>query len=120
MRWKMKTVLPIFAGLLLLPESCFALDYDDDPSLDFIWTPAEGEFEGYHVYVSRNGGEYQLEGTTTEERFSVIGHNGEIVRVKVAAFLGAEEGEMSEESEPVICILNVPPPPPKPIHIGAY
>jgi hypothetical protein len=97
--------------LLLLLGSSWALDFDDDPSLDFVWTAAGGSFDGYRVYVSRDGGEYQLEGTTLTERFSVQGHDGETIRVKVAATLGELEGPFSPESDPVIADLTAPAPP---------
>lgn len=101
-------LLSLTLSLLLLGSSWGVEWWDDDPSLDFIWTPAEGSFDGYRVYVSRNGGEFQLEGTSSEERFSVQGHDGETVRVKVTAYLGETEGPFSPESDPVRCLLSNP------------
>lgn len=103
------------AGILLAAAFFFSghaqpqeIWYDDDTDLTFVWTPAEGSFESYNVYVSVDEGGYQLAGQTPTERFVVNGTNGCTHRVKVAAVSGGFEGPFSPESDPVVCDTVVP------------
>jgi fibronectin type 3 domain-containing protein len=79
-------------------------DYDDDTELKFIWTPASGDVDHYDVYVSTDGSDYVLVGSTTETFYIVEGEDGHTYRVKVEAVDAAGNvGPMSDESDPVIC-----------------
>ena len=102
------------AAMLILPfGSAYAqtdeqYSYDDDIYLDFIWDPATGPVHHYNVFVSIDGGEYQLVGTTETTSYRLIGEDGHVYRVKVQA-VDAEgnTGPMSDESDPVIVALPV-------------
>jgi len=101
---------PVFAWLLaagfLSPDSaCAEVGYDDDTELDFVWTPPQGSFAYYNVYVSVDGGDYQLEPEhPSAEACAVSGQDGHTYQIKVAAATSeGVEGPFSPESDPVIC-----------------
>ena len=83
------------------------IGYDDDSDLDFVWTPPYGIFDHYNVYVSEDGGAYELNGKALSERYTVkldayakVGH---WYRIKVAAVTSEDrEGPSSPESDPVV------------------
>jgi len=98
------TIIDVIFILFLIPIEAGAETYDDDTSLDFIWEAASGDVDHYNVYVSIDGGEYDLVGTTSETAYTVTGSDGHIYRVKVEAVDAAGNvGLMSEESDLVIC-----------------
>jgi hypothetical protein len=74
-------------------------------SARFGWAKASGPVAGYAVYVSRNGGAYQLQSGTTTTQASVTGGFGDTVRVKVAAVGGSRAGvvfgPLSPSSPPI-------------------
>jgi len=83
--------------------------YDGDTQLDFVWTPAEGSFDHYNAYVSVDGVEYQLDGTSSTEACTVVGQNGHTYRIKVSAVTSeGTERPSSPESDPVICDTLAP------------
>jgi len=86
-----------------------AEDYNDDNELKFIWTPASGNVDHYDVYVSTDGSDYVLVGSTAETSYTVEGEDGHTYKIKVQA-VDAEGnvGPMSEESDPVICDTSLP------------
>jgi hypothetical protein len=93
----------LFFALLL---NGVPVDFDDDPNIDFIWTPAAGTWNHYHVYVSENDAAYALAGETSVERFTVKAINGNYYRVKVCAVVDdGREGPFSPESDYVICTM---------------
>jgi len=84
-------------------------DYDDDTQLDFVWTAPEGTFAHYNVYVSVNGLEYQLDGTSLTESYTVAGQNAHSYGIKMTAVTTeGTEGPFSPESAPVVCDTLVP------------
>ena len=98
------TIIDVIFILFLISIEAGAETYDDDTSLDFIWEVALGDVDHYNVYVSIDGGEYDLVGTTSETAYTVTGSDGHIYRVKVEAVDAAGNvGLMSEESDLVIC-----------------
>lgn len=106
----MKTTLFIYA--LSLSIAIFAYgevySYDDDTDLDFVWTPATGNPDHYNVYLSVDGGDYTLVGTTRETSYRVSGEDGHVYRLKVqAADSNGNVGPMSDESDPVLVALPV-------------
>ena len=83
--------------------------YDNDTELKFIWTAASGNVDHYNVYVSTDGSDYVLVGSTTETFYIVEGEDGHTYRVKVEAVdVEGNVGPMSEESDPVICDTSPP------------
>jgi len=86
----------------------YSYDYDDDTDLDFIWTPATGNPDHYNVYLSVDGGEYKLVGTTKETSYRVNGEDDHIYRLRVQAVdSSGNVGPMSDESDPVLVALPV-------------
>lgn len=78
--------------------------YDNDNSLDFTWDAASGEVDHYNVYVSTNGNDYVLDGTTSENSYTVTGSDGHDYKVKVEAVDAVGNiGPMSLESDLVNC-----------------
>jgi len=89
---------------LWLSNALWAISYDDDTQLDFIWKEATGNPQHYNVYVSVDEGEYVLVGTTETNSYTVMGENGHSYRMKVEAQDAfGNVGPMSEESDLVIC-----------------
>ena len=83
--------------------------YDDDVKLSFMWTPPEGSFHHYNIYVSVDWGEYRLNGTSFLGAYTVIGQNGHSYRIKVTAVTSdGTEGTSSPESDPVVCDTLAP------------
>jgi len=83
--------------------------YDDDTALDFVWTPPEGNFDHYNIYLSVDGLDYQLDGTSSTEAYTVAGENGHDYKVKVTAVTSEGlEGPSSPESDPAICDTLAP------------
>jgi hypothetical protein len=75
------------------------------PSVEAMieWSAAAGPVAGYHVFVSRDGGAYALEGDATEARTIVMGMAGEVIRVQVAAYDAfGNSGPPSQPSEPFV------------------
>ena len=90
--------------LLWLSSALWAISYDDDTQLDFIWKEATGNPHHYNVYVSVDEGEYVLVGTTETNSYTVMGENGHSYWMKVEAQDAfGNVGPMSEESDLVIC-----------------
>jgi len=84
-----------------------AVDYDNDTELKFTWTAASGNVDHYNVYVSTDGGEYALTGTTSETSYIVTGSDGLTYKIKVEAVDAAGNvGPMSEESDSVTVSLT--------------
>jgi hypothetical protein len=95
--------------LFLISIKAVAVSYDNDNELDFTWTAASGNVDHYNVYVSNDGGEYILVGTTSETSYVVNGQNGSTYKIKVqAADAAGNVGLMSEESDSVICDTSFP------------
>ncbi|MGQ9609416.1 MAG: hypothetical protein ACUVWN_08945 [bacterium] len=90
--------------------------YDDDPVLEFYWEPATGNVDHYNVYLSTDGSDYVLVGTTptapTQENpyaVPITAVDGKVYRLKVeAADAEGNVGPMSEPSDPVTCKLRSP------------
>ena len=106
------TLLAIISVIFIffqLSIEASAVDYDYDTSLDFTWATASGAVDHYNVYVSTDGGEYSLIGSTSETSYTVTGSDGHTYKVKVEAVDAAGNvGSMSPESDPVICALTEP------------
>jgi hypothetical protein len=83
--------------------------YDDDQSIDFMWSPPATPYTHHNVYVSVDGGAFILDGTSTTESYSVNGNNSQNYSIKVCAvnYSGAE-GPSSPNSDPVICDTVAP------------
>jgi hypothetical protein len=95
----------------LAPDCSWAqqVGYDDDNELDFIWTAPEGSFDHYNIYTSVDDLEYQLDGSSSTEAYTVAGQNGHRYKVKVCAVTSEDiEGPFSPESDPVICDTLAP------------
>jgi hypothetical protein len=86
--------------------------YDDDAELDFVWTAPEGFFDDYRVYVSVDGGEFELKGTSSTTSYTLTGEDGCSYRIKVTAVTSTGiEGPSSPVSNPVVCDTLFPSPP---------
>jgi len=89
---------------------------DDDNVLEFYWGAATGEIDHYNVYLSTNGSNYVLVGTTptaptqsTPYTVPVSASDSKIYQLKVeAADASGNVGHMSEPSDPVNCKLRSP------------
>lgn len=106
-----KMMFRIFCILLLICPlvAVYAVSYDDDTELDFIWEAATGPVHHYNVYASTDGDEYVLVGTTDTTSYILIGEYEHRYRLKVQAVDAAGNGgPMSEESDLVICRLTPP------------
>lgn len=100
------------SDLVLMEREFGGVSYDDDDSLDFIWTAASGEPHHYNVYVLKDEGRYalnnergyELVGITETNSYTIIGESGHTYRMKVEAVDAAGNiGPMSKESDLVIC-----------------
>ncbi len=60
--------LSVMGFFLLIACRAVGLDYDDDVQITFVWTPSQGNFDHYNIYVSVDGAEYRLGGTSSSER----------------------------------------------------
>jgi hypothetical protein len=88
--------------------------YDDDDDLEFYWSAASGNVQGYKVYLSIDGGEYSPIGSTatcpTEEApylLPVVPQVGSLYQIRVEAFgSDGETGPASEISDPVWRVIS--------------
>lgn len=88
-------------------DAAHAANYDNDTEVKFIWTAASGDVNHYNVYVSSDGGECVLTGSTFETSYIVKGEDGHTYKVKVEAVDAAGNvGPISEESDPVTVFLG--------------
>ncbi len=77
------------------------------PSLEAMlgWDEASGPVAGYSVMISRNAGAFQLERETPEPRVLVSGAEGDVLRIRVAAFDAAgNSGPLSPASHPIVFV----------------
>ena len=99
-----------FICTLILPPQVKAI-YSSKTAMKFVWDEAFGYPEFYNVYVSVNGGEYDLIGTTPTTSYTIEGEDGYYYKIKVqAADSDGNVGPMSDESEVVICDVTPPEP----------
>jgi hypothetical protein len=116
---------------LLAAGACLAAVAGPASAIDVVgrsvkigWAKASGPVSGYGVYVSRNGGAYQLKSGTTSNQATIIGGYGETLRVKVAAVggnaAGVVFGPLSASSPPIRFVRkgaapspSAPPAPPE-------
>ena len=92
----------IFGLLLGTPPAVSKIIYSDNLSVKFTWTAATGNPEFYNVYVSDDGAEFVLVGTTPTTSYILTGKEGHTYKVKVqAADSRGNVGPMSDESVPV-------------------
>jgi len=75
------------------------------PSLEAMlgWNDASGPVAGYSVLISRNGGTFQLERETSVAQILVSGAQGDVVRIRVAAYdFAGNAGPVSKPSHPIV------------------
>lgn len=115
---KLRLGLALGSALALAgPTAAHAvIDLVGRESATFSWSPATGPVTGYSVYVSRNGGPEERQGSVidrTDE--TVYGAYGDSVVVRVAATdATGNEGPLSLPSETVRFVAPPPPPAPGP------
>ncbi|NQT83560.1 hypothetical protein HQ563_11070 [bacterium] len=102
--------LMLAAGSFWTQYSCAQeIGYDNDTELDFVWTRPEGSFDHYNVNLSIDGLEFQPDGTSPTEAYTVTAENGHSYRIKVSAVTSDEtEGPLSPESDSVVCDTLAP------------
>jgi len=103
------TIIGVIFILFSIPIEVDAVSYDDDTSLDFIWTAASGNVDHYNIYVSTDEGEYVLVASSFENSYTITGSDGHTYKVKVEANdASGNVGPMSLESDLVYCDLTEP------------
>jgi len=73
------------------------------------WEQPGSTPEAWNVYVSRNGGDFELEQTVTERPVTITGDPDETLQLKVSAVVGEMETELSDASE-LVTLKMVPTP----------
>ncbi len=109
------TVSVLFSIFIPL-TGAFCDTCDDDTVLEFYWEPATGNVHHYNVYLSTDGSDYVLVGTTptapTQENpytVPITAVDGKVYRLKVEAEdAEGNVGPMSDPSDPVTCKLRSP------------
>ena len=87
--------------ILAVAPMALALDYLGT-SVQMGWTQPEGSMpDGWRVYVSRDGGEPVQEQDVEETLATLTGTSDQTITVRVSAYLGEFETELSEASDPV-------------------
>ena len=93
--------------LLFHPAAVNATLYAHDSPLTFTWTPATGPVDHYNVYVSVDGGVFNLVAEVSSSACSVNVEDGRRYRIQVdAEDAQGNRGPMSDPSEEVIVFLN--------------
>ena len=84
--------------------------YDTDGQLDFSWQPATDniEVDHYDVYLSVDGGGYELQESLEEESYKVAGVDGRSYKLKVTAVDPAGNEGPATESEEIVCDMTPP------------
>jgi flagellar hook assembly protein FlgD len=96
----------LFIILLFICVIANADRYDDDTTLDYSWEPASGSVSYYNVYVSIDGGAFEMVDITDTSSYTLTGAKvGATYRLKVQAVDAAENtGPFSDESDPTTVI----------------
>lgn len=109
-------IVSVLISIFMSVNGVFCDTYDDDTILEFYWEPATGNVHHYNIYLSTDGSEYVLVGTTptapTQENpyaIPIIAVDGKVYRLKVEAVDNeGNVGPMSDPSDPVTCKLRSP------------
>ncbi|MCZ6680979.1 MAG: dockerin type I domain-containing protein [Candidatus Poribacteria bacterium] len=97
-------------GLYVGNQVATADEYDHDTTLNYIWEPASGPVHHYNIYVSVDGGEFELVGTTvdaTPEYALTDAKDRSTYRLQVQAVDAAGNvGPLSDPSDPITVDLQ--------------
>jgi len=83
------------------------LGYDNDQLLEFQWNVVAQE-KNYNVYLSVDGGPFQLESATFAPQYTLLGVNGHFYQIRVTSIANGEESNYSQPSNKIV-VDTVPP-----------
>jgi hypothetical protein len=101
-------MLGLFVLMCAVPAR--AITYAYDSPLAFVWGHASGSVDHYNVYVSVDGGPFELLGEETDNTCQVVAQEGQtyVVQVEAEDALG-QVGPMSDPSDEVAVFLSGSP-----------
>jgi len=83
------------------------LGYDNDSILEFRWGGVP-EAKSYNVYLSIDGGGFQLESAVFAPQYTLQGVNGHFYQIRVTSMANGEESEASQPSNRIV-VDTAPP-----------